>query len=296
MILGRSVRGGDLRPLYDLLYSADWGEITTNDYGFAPAQIEGPERYQLQMYEELYRLFRAQWDPSEPQRLLEVSSGRGGGLRHLVKRWESEVHAVGLDLSARAVEFCGRHHADVGTMAFAQGSALSLPFKDGSFDVVVNVEASHGYGDDEGFFREVWRVLRSGGAFLYADSRMRQHVPRAMQLLSKIGFKGNFQDITSNVARACELDSERRRALIRSGVPWPYRVLMRRRLDSYAGIAGSATYQKFRTHRREYFMACMMKVLRGHHLEPSRINDTVGRVADSVVANREAGAKLSANP
>ena len=296
MILGRSVTGGDLRLLYDLLYSADWGEITTNDYGFAPAQIGGPECYQLQMYEELYKLFRAQCDPFEPQRLLEVSCGRGGGLRHLVKRWESEVHAVGLDLSVRAVAFCSRHYADVGAMAFAQGSALSLPFKDGSFDVVVNVEASHGYSDDEGFFREVWRVLRSDGAFLYADSRMQQHVPRSMQLLHKIGFKGNFRDITSNVARACELDSERRRALIRSGVPWPYRVLMRRKLDSYAGIAGSAKYQKFRTHRREYFMACMMKVVRGRHLEPSKINDTAGRVADSVVANRDAAGKLSANP
>jgi hypothetical protein len=38
---------------------------------------------------------------------------------------------------------------------------------------------------------------------------------------------------------------------------------MRRKLDTYADIAGSATYQKFRTHRREYFMACMMKVVRG---------------------------------
>src|SRR4249919_3894327 len=94
MIAGRSVQGKDMRMLYDLLYSADWGETTTNNYGFAPTQIEGPERYQLQMYEELYKLFRAVDDPSKPQRLLEVSSGRGGGLRHLVKRWKGEVYAV----------------------------------------------------------------------------------------------------------------------------------------------------------------------------------------------------------
>lgn len=263
MISGRSVKGKDLRLLYDLLYSAEWGEISTNNYGFAPTQMEEPERYQLQMYEELYNLFRAEREGSDPQRLLEVSSGRGGGLRHLMKRWEGEIYAVGLDLSARAIEFCSRCHNDVGSIAFIQGSALSLPFADGCFDVVVNVEASHGYGDDDGFFREVWRVLRSGGMFLYADSRMQQHVPRSVQLLHNIGFEGTFSDITSNVARACQLDCERRRALIRKGVPWAYRVLARRKLESYAGIVGSATYRKFESHRREYFMSCLTKVPRG---------------------------------
>lgn len=164
-------------------------------------------------------------------------------------------------------------------MAFVQGSALSLPFKESSFDVIVNVEASHGYGDDDGFFHEVWRVLRSGGAFLYADSRMRQHVPRPVKLLHKAGFKGDLRDVTSNVARACELDTERRRALIRSGVPWPYRVLMRRKLDNYAGIAGGATYRKFRTPRREYFMGCMMKVVRGRHRARSTMRSAGWRTA-----------------
>ena len=54
--------------------------------------------------------------------------------------------------------------------ASSQGSALDLPFPDASFDVVLNVEASNDYGDRRRFFREVARVLKPDGIFLYADS------------------------------------------------------------------------------------------------------------------------------
>jgi hypothetical protein len=53
----RIVKGTRRREqLYDLLYSLSWGETTTNNYGFAPAESDGPERSQLQLYGELLRL------------------------------------------------------------------------------------------------------------------------------------------------------------------------------------------------------------------------------------------------
>ena len=89
-----------------------------------------------------------------------------------------------------------------------------------AFDLVINVEASHAYRDDAAFLREVKRVLRAGGRFLYADHRTGRKMPRLEQLARAAGFVGPLRDVTPNVVRACELDSERRRALIRAGLPW----------------------------------------------------------------------------
>ena len=48
--------GGRREELYDRLYALRWGETTTNNYGFAPAEGVGPERFQIQLYAELLKL------------------------------------------------------------------------------------------------------------------------------------------------------------------------------------------------------------------------------------------------
>jgi hypothetical protein len=45
--------GEDRDYLWDLLYGLNWTGTTTNNYGYAPAESDGPERFQLQMYSEL---------------------------------------------------------------------------------------------------------------------------------------------------------------------------------------------------------------------------------------------------
>jgi SAM-dependent methyltransferase len=156
---------------YELLYALPWAEVTTNNYGFAPAPGDHPERFQLQMYAELHKRLRAAGATTGP-RLLEISCGRGGGLRHLVDLSDDNLFAVGLDLSSHAIRFCQAQHGRPGRLAFVRGDALRLPFAAGSFDVVVNVEASHAYGDDAALLAEVSRVLSPGGLFAYADSRL----------------------------------------------------------------------------------------------------------------------------
>jgi hypothetical protein len=122
---------------------------------------------------------------------------------------------------------------------------------------VINVEASHAYRDDAAFLREVRRVLGVRGRFLYADHRTRRKVPRLEQMACGAGFAGPLHDVTPSVVRSCELDSERRRTLIRSGLPWWYRPFGRRRLERYAGIPGTAAFERLRTRDRTYFIACL---------------------------------------
>ena len=257
-LMFRIVKGGARREeLYDRLYSLGWGETTTNNYGFAPAEGHAPERFQMQLYTELLHLLDG-WRAKSPiVHVLEVSCGRGGGLGHLARRLPRHAEVVGMDFSAHAIAFCKVHYAQVANMAFVRGHALDLPFKRASFDLVVNVEASHAYGDDRAFLREIRRVLHPEGRFLYADYRARKKLPRLEQQARRAGLAGELHDITKNVVRACELDAERRRRIIRSGLPWYARMLVGSSLEAYSGLPGTPNFERFRSGERTYFLTCM---------------------------------------
>lgn len=125
--------------------------------------------------------------------------------------------------------------------------------------MVVNVEASNDYGDFDRSFAEVSRVLRPGGAFLYADSRRAEDVEPVSAKLAAAGLEGVFRDITDNVVAACRADSPRRLALIRSRAPWALRLLLEDELRSYAAVEGSRKFEAFRGGRRRYLMTCARK-------------------------------------
>jgi SAM-dependent methyltransferase len=154
----------------------NWGDTTTNNYGFAPTEGHQRERFQTQLYTELLNLLDDRLDFGRIARVLEISCGRGGSLGHLARHLPPQVQLIGLDFSAHAIAFCREHYAAVVNLAFVRGHALQLPFEDGSFDLVVNIEASHAYGNDAAFLREVRRALD----------------PRAGFCLPIIGLAGKF--------------------------------------------------------------------------------------------------------
>ena len=255
-------RGSRREGLYDLLYSLRWGAATTNNYGFAPAETTDPEGLQLQLYAELLKLLGVP-GTAGIERVLEISCGRGGGLRHVALRLP-DAQVIGLDLSANAIGFCRTRYAALPGARFVRGHALQLPFADGAFDLVVNVEASHAYRDEAAFLGEVRRVLRTGGRLLYADHRRSHKLPLLESRLRAAGLAGPLRDITANVVQACEQDSGRRRQLIRNGLPWWCRPLGVGRLEQYAGLPGTVAFERLRTRDRVYFMACLTTVQVGH--------------------------------
>lgn len=101
--------------------------------------------------------------------VLEASCGHGGGAAYLTKTLGPASY-TGLDFNPRGVEFAQRRHRLPG-LNFVHGDAEDLPFPAESFDVVLNVEASHAYPRFDRFLDEVVRVLRPGGHFLYVDFR-----------------------------------------------------------------------------------------------------------------------------
>ncbi|MEO8175933.1 MAG: class I SAM-dependent methyltransferase [Sphingomicrobium sp.] len=248
------------RPaLWNRFYAMDWGDTTTNNYGFAPADGDHRERFQHQMYRELLRLLEAKRPGPGELKLLEVSCGRGGGLNAFLAAAPGRFDATGLDVAASAIAFCRSSYGTSDRLNFVEGSALDLPFPDASFDVVLNVEASNDYGDLPRFFAEVARVLKPDGLFAYTDSFRAGRAKAMQEALAAAGFTAEFTDVTANVAEACRLDSARRRDLIRRKAPLFGRLLFGRQLNNYAALEGSHKYRQFAEGRRSYLMTAATK-------------------------------------
>ena len=165
--------------------------------------------------------------------VLEVGSGRGGGTAY-IKRYLQPRSVTGIDFSANAVDFCQATHAVEG-LTFMAGDAESLSFDDHSFDVVINVESSHTYGSMETFLREVTRVLRPKGYFLFADARPKESIHTLRCQLQDSGLHIlDEKDISQNVLKALKTDSFRKYNFIKSKV----RQVIAKSITNFAGIRG----------------------------------------------------------
>ena len=172
-----------------------------------------------------------------------------------MKRYLGPATVVGVDLSRRAVRLCNRYRGIPG-LRYVQGDALSLPYPDGCFDAVVNVESSHCYPSMDAFLVEVHRVLRPGGHFLFADFRSNEKVRRLQDELARSPLEVVDEEvITANVVAALERDSDRKLELIRQIVPrW-----LQARFTRFAAIEGSLTHEGFRAGRTHYLRYVLRK-------------------------------------
>jgi ubiquinone/menaquinone biosynthesis C-methylase UbiE len=219
---------------------------TFMNYGYRPphgtaplvlAPEDEPDRSCIQ----LYHLVASAVDLSGRE-VLEVGSGRGGGAS-FVARTLRPWRLVGIDVSPRTVALCRARHAVPG-LSFEVGNAEQLGFADAAFDAVLNVESSHCYGDPGAFVREVRRVLRPGGHFLYADFRPRDELDAWRAGLLAAGLRLLVErDITPGVVAALDADDERKRGLIEAQVARP----LRGAVGQFAALRGTAPYNEFRS-------------------------------------------------
>jgi SAM-dependent methyltransferase len=118
--------------------------------------------------------------PYEGCRVLDLACGAG---RHAVNFAERGARVVGFDLSMPLLSRA-RHRMDP-PLDLVRGDMRLLPFRDGAFDMVVNLFTSFGYFSDDAQHREVLEgvaaTLEVGGVFvldyLNADSVRDSLVP-----------------------------------------------------------------------------------------------------------------------
>jgi SAM-dependent methyltransferase len=218
---------------------------------------DAPERLHIQLYHALLADV-----PTTNSHVLDVGCGRGGGAAY-VHRYLTPLRTVGLDLSQKAVRVCIEEHRRRG-LYFLAGDAEDLPFRDESFDVVINVESSHAYASMEQFLQEVRRVLRSGGFLVYSDLRWsaesRSGRTSGITLLKRQFASCGLDvvhetDISDGVEASMRLSADRKAALIRAQIP--------RRLQGIfaelAGLPGTRLYQWLNVRKLVYCSFILQK-------------------------------------
>ena len=179
--------------------------------------------------------------------VIEIGSGRGGGADY-INRYFKPNKMLGVDFSANAVEFCNKNYSLNG-LSFEIDNAEALSFPDNSFDAVVNVESSHCYNSIDAFLSEVKRVLRDGGYFLFTDLRSKGDMKLLRDSLDKSGLTLISEvDITANVVKALELDSDNKMVLINKTI---HKLLLKPFLQ-FAGTKGSKIYNNFKNRDNLY--------------------------------------------
>ncbi|GLW95844.1 class I SAM-dependent methyltransferase [Actinokineospora globicatena] len=114
------------------------------------------ENYWFRRHEIAYRHLAPLCDGKT---VLEAGCGEGYGAALLAER----ATVIGLDYDESAIEHVGGKYPDVRAV---RGNLASLPLRDGTVDVVANLQVIEHLWDQEGFLRECHRVLRPGGRLL----------------------------------------------------------------------------------------------------------------------------------
>lgn len=111
----------------------------------------------------LFHRYRFASDFCAGKDVLEVACGSGIGLGYIAK---TAKKVVGGDIDDNNLKLAREHYKGRGNVEICRLDAHSLPFADGSFDVVVFYEAVYYLARPAEFFGEVKRVLRKGGVFI----------------------------------------------------------------------------------------------------------------------------------
>ena len=107
---------------------------------------------------------------SAGMRVLDIATGSGYGAEMLLK-FGCRVVGVDYDEVALATSRNEYAHKDL-----VRGDALTLPFKDGSFDAVVSFETIEHVVAGDKFLDEMSRVLRCGGLFISSTPNIKYTV------------------------------------------------------------------------------------------------------------------------
>ncbi len=113
-------------------------------------------------HEHLHRYALAR-DMVKGKSVIDIASGEGYGSFLLAGEAES---VTGIDISEESVRHATARYGRRSNLRFLKGSCEAIPCPDASFDVAVSFETIEHIEDQEGFLKEIRRVLKQDGVFL----------------------------------------------------------------------------------------------------------------------------------
>ena len=106
-----------------------------------------------------------------PERAIDIGCGGGRNAGELLRMYP-KVHVTAIDYSELSVAKARDYNRDMiaaGRCDVRQGDASSLAFPDASFDLATAFETVYFWPGLEKCFKQVFRVLRSGGVFMICN-------------------------------------------------------------------------------------------------------------------------------
>lgn len=227
----------------------NYGFETEPPLGLPLSPADEPNRICIQLYHHVGTQVEL-----AGKHVLEVSCGHGGGASYLARTQRPATY-TGIDLNPHGIRLCEQRHKVEG-LSFFRGDAEALPFASETVDVVINVEASHCYGQFPQFLNEVARVLRPGGYFLYADFRFNSELAEWELALARSPFElVKAQVISAEVLRGLDRNAARSQDLVTRRLPKWLHSLGR----DFAGIPGSQVYNALQRGQVVYHSYCYQK-------------------------------------
>ncbi len=98
---------------------------------------------------------------------LEIGCGSGFITKYIANKYGGEV--TGIDIDPRQIELATKESIYIGDIRYLEANATNLPFEDKRFDIVLSVGVLHHIENWLDALKEMKRVLKPGGYFLYAD-------------------------------------------------------------------------------------------------------------------------------
>jgi ubiquinone/menaquinone biosynthesis C-methylase UbiE len=114
----------------------------------------------------------------DPRDVLEIAAGTGIVTRHLRDRLSKETRLTAVDISDSMMDLAQQKFNPYEQVIFQNADATALPFKDEAFDAAVCQFGIMFFDRDKGF-REVYRILKPGGHYLFSVWDSEQYNPFA---------------------------------------------------------------------------------------------------------------------
>ena len=119
------------------------------------------------------------------QDLLEVGCGNGVVSRYLAEEYAGEV--TGIDVDPEQIKLARKNTVGMPNIRFLETDAIKLPFEDNSFSIVLSFGVLHHIHNWLDVLKEIKRILKPDGYFIYADIIYPERVTR-MDRSSKMSF------------------------------------------------------------------------------------------------------------
>lgn len=117
----------------------------------------------------------------ESTRILDIGAGYGGSARYLASNYGSPVDC--LNISEKENEKNEKKNKEQGLdhlIDVQQGNFEDLPYEDNSYDIVWCQDSILHSGNKELVFKEVARVLKPGGHFIFTDPMQADDCPEGV--------------------------------------------------------------------------------------------------------------------